>query len=481
VTLNVEHRPLRDPADMQSTRRQPATGAPAPTQRTSSTAADNTIDHTPPQDLAAEQCVLGGMLLSKDTIGDVIDVIGSKDLYRPIHATIFDAIVALYSRGEPVDAITVADHLTVTRDLARVGGAPYLHTLLEAVPTAANAAYYARIVKEKAEQRRLIEIGTKVVQIGHQGRRDADDDPVDRAGQLFFDAVGERDTGAVSTVDLIKETFDEIQAAGRGDNPGLPTGLYDLDDLLSGGLRGGQLILIAGRPGSGKSVASMDVARHNALRHGKGVEVFNLEMSRSEVMMRVLSAECGVPFTQIRRGQLTDGEWDRLLERGGEISESGLHIDDFASQTLTGIRARARRRAQRGDLDLIVVDYLQLMTVGRRVESRQQEVAEISRGLKLLAKELNVPVIACSQLNRGPEQRTDKRPGLSDLRESGSQEQDADIVILLHRPDYHDKESERAGEVDFIVAKHRGGPTDTVTASAQLHMMRFQSFALDAR
>ncbi|MGS2615109.1 DnaB-like helicase C-terminal domain-containing protein [Micromonospora sp. LZ34] len=270
-----------------------------------------------------------------------------------------------------------------------------------------------------------------------------------------------------------------MDAAGKGADPDLTTGLYDLDDLLNGGLRGGQLVLIAGRPGSGKSVLTMDIARHNALRHGKGVEVFNLEMGRSEVLMRVLAAETGVPFNHLRRGHVDEAGWTAINRKGSDISESGLHIDDFANQTLTSIRARARKRAQRGTLDLIVVDYLQLLTTGRRVESRQQEVAEISRGLKLLAKELNVPVIACSQLNRGNEQRSDKRPQLSDLRESGAQEQDADIVILLHRPDYHDKECERAGEADLIVAKHRGGATDTVTVAAQLNQMRFASFALE--
>lgn len=465
MTIELDHRPPTRP-----------TVNGAPTQRTTSPT-DGQFDRTPPHDNDAEQCVLGAMMLSRDTIGDVIDIIDTRDFYRPNHATIFDTILDLYGRGEPPDAYTVAAALNPT-DLARIGGAPYLHTCIATVPTAANAAYYARIVSERAESRRLIEIGTRVTQIGYAGRVDADDNPTDRAGQLFFDAVADHATGTVSTADLIRSTFDEIEAASRGDDPGLSTGLHDLDDLLNGGLRAGQLILIAGRPGSGKSILTMDIARNAALRYGKGVEAFNLEMSGEEVMQRMLSAETGIPFHLIRRGKLTDSEWTAITRAAGEIGNTGLHIDDYSGQTLTSIRARARRRAQRGDLDLVVVDYLQLLTAGRRVESRQQEVAEISRGLKLLAKELRVPVVACAQLNRGSEQRSDKRPGLADLRESGSQEQDADVVILLHRDDYYDKESVRAGEADLIVAKHRGGATDTVTVAAQLHIMRFASLAI---
>ncbi|MFG1659048.1 replicative DNA helicase [Micromonospora chersina] len=471
MTINTDHRPRRDLDDTQA--RRPAPGAPAPAEPPAGQFAK-----TPPHDEEAEQVVLGAMLLSKDAIGDVIDILAGRDFYRPVHGTIFDAILDLYGRGKPTDPQAVANRLYITRDLNRVGGAPYLHTLIEAVPTVANATWHAGTVKEFAEQRRLIEIGTRVTQIGYQGRLDPDDDPIDRAGQLFFDAVGDTDTGVTSTVDLVRATLDQIDAAGKGTDPGLSTGLPDLDDLLNGGLRGGQFVIIAGRPGMGKSVLTMDIARHNALHHGKHVAVFNLEMTGPEILMRVISAETGVFFTRLRRGDVAHEDWITINRKSSDISESGLHIDDFANQTLTSIRARARRLKQRGKLDLIVVDYLQLLSTGKRAESRQQEIAEISRGLKLLAKELDVPVVACSQLNRGNEQRSDKRPQLSDLRESGAQEQDADIVILMHRPDYHDKECERAGEADLIVAKHRGGATDTVTVAAQLHLMRFASMAL---
>lgn len=470
MSINTEHRPRRDVDDVQA--RRPAPGAPTQP-------ADGPPAATMPNEQEAEQIVLGAMMLSKDTIGDVIDILAARHFYRPIHGTIFDAILDLYGRGEPTDPAAVATRLHAARDLNRIGGAPYLHTLIAAVPTVANATWHAHRVKESADQRQLIEIGTKVTQIGYTGRRDPDDDPIDRAGQLFFDAVGDTAAITASIEELVHKTLDEIEAAGKGTDPGMSTGLPDLDDLLNGGLRGGQFVIIAGRPGMGKSVLTMDIARHNALKHAKHVAVFNLEMTGPEILMRVISAETGTFFAQLRRGHLSDDEWTKVARTSGDIGQSGLHIDDFANQTLTSIRARARRLKQRGKLDLIILDYLQLLTTGKRAESRQQEVAEISRGLKLLAKELGVPVIACSQLNRANEQRSDKRPTLSDLRESGAQEQDADIVILLHRPDYHDKECERAGEADLIVAKHRGGATDTIAVAAQLHVMRFASLALN--
>jgi len=258
---------------------------------------------------------------------------------------------------------------------------------------------------------------------------------------------------------------------------GVPTGFSDLDRLLNG-LHPGQLIIVAGRPGLGKSTVSMDFARNAAIRSNCASAIFSLEMSKIEMVMRLLSAEARVPLHVLRSGQLTDDDWSKLARRMGEISEAPIFVDDTPSMNLMEIRAKARRLKQRHNLKLLVVDYLQLMTSPKRTESRQQEVADLSRGLKLLAKEIECPVIAVSQLNRGPEQRTDKRPQLSDLRESGSIEQDADVVILLHRDDYYDKESPRAGEADFIVAKHRNGPTDTVTVAAQLHLSRFVDMAI---
>jgi replicative DNA helicase len=735
---------------------------------------ESTFDRTPPQDIAAEQCVLGGMLLSKDAIADVLEILRSADFYRPAHATLFDTVLDLYGRGEPADPITVAAALTDAGELGRIGGGTYLHTLISSVPTAANSAYYARIVAERAVLRRLVEAGTRIVAMGYGAvagpGRDVDD-IVDLAQQAVYD-VTERRSGDdfVILADLLQPALDEIEAVGSRDGvmAGVPTGFGDLDRMLNG-LHPGQLIVVAGRPGLGKALAldtplptpcgwttmgqvqvgdrlldaagrpttvvalsevmldrpcyevefsdgsvitadgshrwltktrrerrsgrggavrtteevlatlrtrrdgrrnhsvantgplelpftdllvapyllgawlshrhpsgvrlsygalrelgvlisrhipmsylrsseaqrrgllaglldgagtvtragsvrlklcssrlaedvrelivslgyrctmtnrcgvhvlsfattdevfrlerknlihkerrrglsatrtsqryvvairpvasvpvrcvsvdnddhlylagrsmipthnstvSMDFARNAAVRHNLPSAIFSLEMSKIEIVTRLLAAEARVPLHVLRSGQLSDDDWTRLARRMGEISEAPIFVDDTPNMTLMEIRAKARRLRQRHDLKLVVVDYLQLMTSPKRVESRQQEVAELSRGLKLLAKEIECPVIAVSQLNRGPEQRTDKRPQLSDLRESGSIEQDADVVILLHRDDYYDKESPRAGEADFIVAKHRNGPTDTVTVAAQLHFSRFVDMAL---
>ncbi|MEU8295803.1 replicative DNA helicase [Micromonospora sp. NPDC048909] len=922
--------------------------SPAPAQR------EGHYDKTPPQDVAAEQCVLGGMLLSKDAIADVVEILKTNDFYRPVHATIFDIILEIYGRGEPADSITVAAALADSGDLVRIGGAPYLHTLIASVPTAANAAYYARIVSERAVLRRLVEAGTKIVQLGYGtasgGSRDVDD-VVDLAQQAVYDVTERRVSEDFAVLaDMLQPTLDEIEAVGAqgGVMTGVPTGFTDLDRLLNG-LHAGQLIIVAGRPGLGKalaldtplptptgwttmgevkagdqllaadgtptvvthafdvmhgrpcyevefsdgtvivadaehlwrtttrasrrqgpgrrhwpeasqakvrathatlavdgdrpitlaetlervgpefrhvlhtvarevgstgrisrpvvrsgklrnwtapgypagsllttlleraerqvnagnrashdgvvttaeilatlrtetaerrlnhavqncaairlperellvppytlgawlgdghadasrfttadpemvghieadgfvvrpsgpmvytillpppsaprmdrccvdcggstralrenpetmrcaachnrngsflgllrqlgvvadkhipqaylraseaqrrallaglmdtdgtvattgnlqytstsnrlaedvrelvvslgyrctitarpvrgrtaesstaytlnfstpdavfrlerkrtahaarrrtasdvrttsrfivdirpvrsvpvrcvtvdnpehlylasramipthnSTASMDFARNAAIRANQAAAIFSLEMSKVEIVMRLLSAEARVPLHVLRSGQLSDDDWTKLARCMGEISEAPLFVDDTPSMNLMEIRAKARRLKQRHDLKMIVVDYLQLMTSPKRTESRQQEVADLSRGLKLLAKEVECPVIAVSQLNRGPEQRTDKRPQLSDLRESGSIEQDADVVILLHRDDYYDKESPRAGEADFIVAKHRNGPTDTVTVAAQLHLSRFVDMAI---
>jgi replicative DNA helicase len=430
------------------------------------------FERTPPQDLAAEQSVLGGMLLSKDAIADVIEILRSNDFYRPAHEIIYESIIELYGHGEPVDPVTVSAELTKRGEIAKVGGAPYLHTLLSSVPTAANANYYARIVREQSILRKLIEAGTKVVQLGYAGEGEVDD-TVDKAQAEIF-AVTERRASEdyVKLNTLLPEALDQIEAISRGTVvEGVMTGFKELD-ILTNGLHPSNMIVLAARPAMGKSTLGLDIAR-NASIHNKATSViFSLEMSRSEITMRMLSAEARVPLNSIRSGQLSDEDWARLARRMGEISEAPLFIDDSPNLSMMEIRAKARRLKQRHDLKLIIIDYLQLMTSGKRVENRQQEVSEFSRQLKLLAKELEIPVIAISQLNRSPEQRSDKRPMLSDLRESGSIEQDADVVILLHRDDVYDSQN-RPGEADLMVAKHRNGPTKTVTVSAQLHYSRF--------
>lgn len=744
----------------------------------------------PPQDLAAEQAVLGGMLLSKDAIADVLERLRPGDFYRPGNQLVYDAVLDLYSRGEPADAVTVAAELDRRGLLRRVGGAPYLHTLISTVPTAANAGYYAEIVAEKSLLRRLVEAGTRVVQYGYAGADGADvNDVVDRAQAEIYDVTERRASeDFVVLEELLQPTMDEIDsiASSGGISKGVPTGFHDLDELTNG-LHAGQMIVIAARPGMGKalkidtllptptgwttmadvavgdqligadgrptrvvaatevmlgrpcyevefsdgtvlvadeqhqwltdtrasrrsagkvsaavrttreiaetlrcptadrrlnhsvvntaplqgedadllvppytlgawlgdgtstdpeilmriegesdggtvqarlrmlgvlgrkhipmqylraseaqrrallaglldtdgtvtnggavqfcvtderlatdvaelvvslgyrcqmatkavkgrteasstayllnfsaadsvfglhrkdllhkerraasavrsnsrfivdvrpvpsvpvrcvevdnadhmylagrsmvpthnSTLGLDFLRSCSIKHQMASVVFSLEMSKTEIVMRLLSAEAKIKLADMRSGRMSDDDWTRLARRMSEISEAPLYIDDSPNLTMMEIRAKARRLSQKAGLRLIVIDYLQLMTSGKKVESRQQEVSEFSRQLKLLAKELQVPVIAMSQLNRGPEQRTDKKPMLADLRESGSIEQDADMVILLHRPDAFDSDDPRGGEADLIVAKHRNGPTRTVTVTNQLHLSRF--------
>ena len=441
-------------------------------------------DHRqPPQDLTAEQSVLGGMLLSKDAIADVVEILRPDDFYRPAHQTVYDCILDLYGRGEPADAVTVSAELQRRGELIRLGGAPYLHTLIATVPTAANAAYYAEIVAEKAVLRRLVEAGTRIVQLGYHGADGSNGgdvaEVVDRAQAAIYE-VTERSTSEDYTAleELLQPTMDEIDAiASRGGVAlGVPTGFADLD-AVTNGLHPGQMVVVAARPGVGKSTIGLDFARSCSIRHGMTSAVFSLEMSKSEIVMRLLSAEARIRLADMRAGRMSDEDWTRMARRMSEISEAPLFIDDSPNLTLMEIRAKARRLKQRNDLKLIILDYLQLMTSGRKVESRQQEVSEFSRQIKLLAKELEVPIVAMSQLNRGPEQRTDKRPMLSDLRESGAIEQDSDMVILLHRPDAFERDDPRAGETDLILAKHRNGPTSTITVAHQLHYSRITDLA----
>jgi len=436
------------------------------------------FERTPPHDIAAEQCVLGGMLLSKDAISDVLEVIRPADHYRPAHQIVHETIMDLYGRGEPADAVTVAAELTKRGDIGKIGGAPYLHTLIASVPTAANAGYYARIVRERAILRRLVEVGTRIVQLGYAGDADADE-LVDRAQAEVYSVTERRvSDDYLPLSEIMPGALVEIESIGSrgGTMTGVPTGFADLD-ALTNGLHSGQMIVIAARPALGKSTLALDLARAASIKSRLASVIFSLEMSRNEITMRLLSAEARVPLHSMRTGQMSDDDWTRLARRMSEVADAPLFIDDSPNMSMMEIRAKCRRLKQQHDLRLVIIDYLQLMSSPKRVENRQQEVSELSRSLKLLAKELNVPVIAVAQLNRGPEQRTDKKPMLSDLRESGSIEQDADVVILLHREDAYERESPRAGEADFIVAKHRNGPTTTVTVAFQGHYSRFVDMA----
>ena len=436
---------------------------------------------TMPHDDVAEQSVLGGMLLSKDAIADVVESLRASDFYKPAHETIYEAILSLYGHGSPADVITVADELKKRGELTRVGGASYIHTLIASVPTAANAQYYAEIVKEHAIMRRLIEAGTKIAQLGYANETEVDT-LVDQAqAEIYAVTDGNAKEDYVSFSEALEETINEIDAnSNRPDGVyGVPTDFIEFDEL-TGGLHGGQMIVIAARPGVGKSTLALDIARSASIHHQMTTVFFSLEMSRTELAMRILSAEGKISMGRLKKGDLDTEGWTNLATLQGRIDSAPLFIDDSPNMTLMEIRAKCRRLKQRNDLKLVVLDYLQLMSSGKKVESRQQEVSEFARSLKLLAKELDVPVIALSQLNRGSEQRTDKRPMVSDLRESGSIEQDADMVILLHREDMYNPESDRVGEADMIIAKHRGGPTRTIPLAFSGKYSRFNNMANDA-
>ncbi|MFW6600415.1 replicative DNA helicase [Propionibacteriaceae bacterium Y2011] len=432
-------------------------------------------DRTPPQDLVAEQCVLGSMLMSKDAIADVVEVIRGVDFYRPAHELVYDAVLDLYGRGEPADAITVADVLTKRGEITRVGGHPYLHDLIASVQVAANAGYYAEIVREKAILRRLVDASVKIAQLGYGAQGDVDE-IVDAAQAEVYSVTDRRASEDYRPLSaLMESTLDEIEAieGNGGLMAGVPTGFVELDELTNG-LHGGQMIIVAARPAMGKSTLGLDFARAASIKNGLCSVIFSLEMGQTEITMRLLAAEADIPLNHIRKGQMTEDDWTKMSRKMGEVSEAPLFIDDSPNLTMMEIRAKARRLKQRHDLRLVIIDYMQLMTSGKKVESRQLEVSEFSRQIKLLAKEIDVPVVAISQLNRGPEQRTDKKPMVADLRESGSLEQDADMIILLHREDYYDKESPRLGEADLMVAKHRNGPTRDIPVVFQGHYSRFR-------
>lgn len=434
-------------------------------------------------DLAAEQAVLGAMLLNRDSIHEVELILGDgAGFYRPAHTTIYRAILALRDAGAPTDPIAVVSHLTNAGTISRVGGMSYIHDLTRAIPTVANASYYAQLVAGHATLRAVAEYATRIDALARAADPTTAYTALEQARELL--AGLDTQTGSSSTLrqwnEITPNLLTQIEQAETAPEgiAGIATGWHDLDQLLTG-LRPGQLVLVGARPGVGKSVALINLAMEAAMKQGLRTVLFSLEMSELEIGERIASAGTGIPLKNIRTGRLGDEDWTRLARYVAATDQAPLYVDDTARATVAHIRTQANRLAtQLGGIDMILVDYLQLAegTGGR--ESRQEQVAALSRSLKLLSKDLGVPVIAASQLNRGSEQRSDKRPSMSDLRESGALEQDADIVILLHREDVHDPESPRAGEADFIVAKNRNGPTDTITLAGQLHCCRFRSMAL---
>ncbi|MDO4913026.1 MAG: replicative DNA helicase [Bifidobacteriaceae bacterium] len=438
---------------------------------------DNRI---PPHDDEAEMSVLGGMIQSQDAIGEVIEVLEADDFYQPKHQIIYQAIIDLFSSGEAVDVVILARELLNHNNLEKVGGSDYLHQLIITVPTAANAVYYAQIVRQNAILRNIINAGTKIVQMGYSANGLSAEDVLNTAQSFMYDVgSGKIRQDYASIQNITQEVLDQLDKIQNGQiNVGVPTGFREIDEVTQG-LQPGQLVIVAGRPAMGKSTLAVDFVRSAALHHDMPSIIFNLEMSKTEVAKRIIAAETNIPLTALNHPEdLTPERWNTLNNCWTNMKDKPLYIDDSANMSLMEIRAKCRTLKSKGDLKLIVIDYLQLMSSGKRVESRQQEVSEFSRALKLLAKELEVPVVALSQLNRGPENRGDKKPQLSDLRESGSIEQDADVVFLVHRPDYYNVD-DRPGEADVIMAKHRNGPTGSFPLAFLGANSKFQDMAPD--
>lgn len=415
----------------------------------------------PPHNRDAEESVLGSLLLSPDAVNLVMDRLGPDDFYVPAHQAVYESIWALYNANQPIDAVTVADHLRKNGELDRVGGIGFLSELSEAVPTAVNVEYYASIVVEGSLRRRLLEAGATIGRLATATDQDIDL-VIDEAEQAVF-RVAEKKVGdglspIGSFMDSAIARIEELESTA-GHITGLPTGFRDLDEKLSG-FQKANFIVVASRPGMGKSALALNIARNVAFA-GDPVAVFSLEMSKDEIIQRLICSTGRIDNTRLRSGRLGADMWPRVLDAADKLYKAPIFVDESSYLTVTDVRAKCRRLQRKHGLSLVLVDYLQLMQ-GRSKENRQQEIAEISRGLKNLAKELDVPIIAAAQLNRGLEARMDKRPQLGDLRESGAIEQDADIVLFIYRDEYYNPESDDKGTAEVVIAKHRAGATGRI-------------------
>ena len=433
------------------------------------------IGRVPPHSIEAERCALGCMLLDADCILTVSELVRPKDFYSPDHEEVFEAILQLFERGQPVDIITVSEQLALRGTLDKTGGLPFLAAMADSVPTTANARHYAKIVEEKAILRRLIQASREIQENCYKPDRQADD-ILDEAEKSIFNLVQRRNTrGFIHIKDVLVETFDRLEELynSKGHITGIPTGFVDLDYKTSG-LQNSDLILIAARPAMGKTAFVLNIAQYAAVHKGIPVAIFSLEMSKEQLVNRMLCSEVMVDSHKMRTGKLEDEDWQKIAMALGPLSEAPIYIDDTPGATVMDIRTKCRKLKLEKNLGLVIIDYLQLMQARGRSESRQQEISEISRSLKILAKEINVPVVTLSQLSRAPEARSDHRPMLSDLRESGAIEQDADIVMFLYRDDYYNPETDKKNIAEVIIAKHRSGSTGTVEL---LWMGQYTKFA----
>ncbi|MFO7726825.1 MAG: replicative DNA helicase [Desulfonatronovibrio sp.] len=438
------------------------------------------IRNMPPQNLDAEQAVLGGVFLSNNVLHSIVDVLVEEDFYSPAHQIVFRTFLELYRKNIPVDLVTIHEELEKNSQLDAVGGPVYLASLTEAVASSSNALFYAQIVKEKAIRRHLIRSATEIIAQSFEPASDVSD-LLDSSEQKIF-AISESKTKQVfrSSKELVAEVFELLQKRVERKElvTGVPTGYHNLDELTAG-FQPTDLIIIAARPSMGKTAFALNVAMRSAVSHQVPTAIFSLEMSMEQLMMRMLCSFGKVDLKNLRTGYLDDEDWKRLYDSADALSKAPIYIDDTPSLSSLEMRARCRRLKSEKNLGMVVVDYLQLMRAGRRIDSREQEISEISRSLKALAKEIKVPVLALSQLNRKVEERTNKRPVLSDLRESGAIEQDADLIVFLYRDDAYNKSSDnpRKGIAEIIVGKQRNGPVGTVELAFMERFTAFENLA----
>ncbi len=436
---------------------------------------DLSYDKVLPQNIEAEQSVLGAILIDSEAFSSVVEILGPQDFYRESHRKIFSAMVELYERHEPIDLITLIDYLKSINLLDEVGGAEYITSLATTVPTSANIRQHAKIVKEKALLRGLIQAGTEIVKRVFDDPSDPDE-LLDFAERAIFDISSKKVRGSfVSLKDLMADTFTTIERLydRKEAITGIPSGFRDLDEYTSG-FQNGDLIIIGGRPSMGKTAFGLNIARYVGVEMKLPVAIFSLEMSNQQIAFRLLCSEAMVDSSYLKKGMIRKEDWHRLTSAAGRLAEAPIYIDDSSDTSVLEMRAKARRLKMEKGLSLVVVDYLQLMRGRGNFERREQEISEISRGLKALAKELDVPVIALSQLNRAVEQRADKRPTLADLRESGAIEQDADVILFLYRDDQYNKNSPEKGIAEVHIAKQRNGPAGVVVKLTFLsHCTRF--------
>ncbi|MFZ5987986.1 MAG: replicative DNA helicase [Bacillota bacterium] len=421
------------------------------------------LGRIPPQNIDAEQSVLGAILLDKDVLSNITEIITGQDFYREDHKEIYEAVMDLFERGEPIDLITVSEQLKLRGTLDSIGGLEYLTNLASVVPTTANAKHYAKIVEEKSILRRLIKVSSEIVNMGYEASEEVSY-VLDKAEKSIFDVLQKRNTQGFTPIkDVLIDTFNRLEELynNKGYVTGIPTGFVDLDHKTSG-LQNSDLVLIAARPAMGKTSFVLNIAQHAAIHARVPVAIFSLEMSKEQLVNRMLCCEAMVDSHRMRTGKLDDSDWQKVARALGPMSEAPIYIDDTPGTSAMEIRAKCRRLKIEKNLGLVVIDYLQLMQGRGKGDSRQQEISEISRSLKILAKEINVPVLTLSQLSRAPELRADHRPILSDLRESGAIEQDADIVMFLYRDDYYNPDTDKKNIAEAIIAKHRNGSTGTV-------------------